>query len=184
MKRFLLLIAAALLLCAPAYAGRDPLTDEEIDQLRETAQLPNKRIELFIKFIDARVLAIHQIQADPKITDRPKQIHDLIDDFNYLTDQLDDNLDMYSRQKADFRKSLKHAIEAYSAWQVQLRTLKENSKPEELKQYSFALDTATENVNAGADTTRELLAEQEEAHKKKGKTDKEDKEEEKKSADR
>lgn len=184
MKRVLVLIAAALMLATPAFAGRDPLTDEEIDQLRETAQMPNKRIELFIKFINARVLAMQQVQSDPKLTDRPKQIHDLLEDFNYLTDQLDDNLDMYSRQKADFRKSLKKAIEAYSDWQLKLRTLKETAKPEELKQFSFSLETAVENVNAGADTTREMLAEQEAAHKKKGKDDKEDKDEEKKPANR
>jgi hypothetical protein len=67
---------------------------------------------------------------------------------------------------------------------VKLRTLKETSKSEELKQYSFSLETAVENVNAGADTSRELLAEQEAARKKKGKGDQDDKEEEKKSADR
>ena len=184
MKRVLVLIAAALMLCTPAVAGRDPLTDEEIDQLRETAQMPNKRIELFIKFINARILAIQQVQSDPKLTDRPKQIHDLLEDFNYLTDQLDDNFDMFSRQKADFRKSLKKAIEAYSDWQLKLRTLKETSKPEELQQFSFSLETAVENVNAGADTTREMLAEQEAAHKKKGKDDKDDKDEEKKPANR
>jgi hypothetical protein len=186
MKRVLALFAAMLMLCAPAFAGRDPLTDEEVDQLRETAQMPNKRIELFIKFITARMLAIQQVGADPKLTDRPKQIHDLLEDFNYLTDQLDDNLDMYSRQKADFRKSLKKAIEAYSDWQVKLRTLKETTKPDELKEFSFSLETAVENVNAGADTTRELLAEQEAARKKKGKDDKDkdDKDDEKKSADR
>jgi hypothetical protein len=184
MKRILALLATALLLSAPALAARDPLTDQEIDQLREAAQMPNKRVELFLKFISARMLAIQQVQSDPKLTDRPKQIHDLLEDFNYLTDQLDDNLDMYSRQKADFRKALKEAIEAYSDWQVKLRTLKETSKPEELKQYSFSLETAVENVNAGADTSRELLAEQEAARKKKGKNDKDDKEEEKKSADR
>jgi ABC-type transporter Mla subunit MlaD len=125
-----------------------------------------------------------QVQSDPKLTDRPKQIHDLLEDFNYLTDQLDDNFDMFSRQKADFRKSLKKAIEAYSDWQLKLRTLKETSKPEELKQFSFSLETAVENVNAGADTTREMLAEQEAAHKKKGKDDKDDKDEEKKPANR
>jgi hypothetical protein len=184
MKHIFVVIAAALLLGAPAFAGRDPLTDEEIDQLRETAQMPNKRIELFVKFINARMLAIQQVQSDPKLTDRPKQIHDLLEDFNYLTDQLDDNLDMYSRQKADFRKSLKKAIEAYSDWQLKLRTLKETAKPEELKQFSFSLETAVENVNAGADTTREMLAEQEAAHKKKGKDDKDDKDEEKKPANR
>jgi hypothetical protein len=164
------IIATLLLLtiCAvPAFAKRDPLTKKEVDELREVTQDPEKRIALLVKYAKARMLAIQQVQADPKIADRPQQIHDLLEDFNTLHDELDDNLDMYTRRKDDFRKALKIAIEAYSEWQVQLRTLKESFRPEELKQFSFALDTAFENVNAGADITRELLAEQEQAKKKK-----------------
>lgn len=164
MKRTFVLF---LLLLTPfAFAsGRDPLTPKEADDLRDAKELPNKRIELLIKYAKARMLAIQQVQSDPKLTDRPQQLHDLLEDFNFLTDELDDNLDMYTRQKADFRKSLKLAIEAYSDWQVRLRTLKETAKPDEVKTFRFVLDTAIENVNAGADVSRELLAEQEQAKK-------------------
>jgi hypothetical protein len=166
-----------LSLTFPAFA-RDPLNPKEVDELREAKQMPNERIKLLVQFARARMLAIQQVLADPKLTDRPQQVHDLLDDFNILTDELDDNLDMYTREKADFRKSLKLAIEAYSEWQVKLRTIKQSAKPDELKQFSFALDTAVENVNAGADTTRELLAEQEASKgKKKNKDDKEEKQE-------
>lgn len=168
------LLTFALLtgLCTPlAFAKRDPLSTKEVEELREATQEPEKRVALLVKYAKARMLAIQQVQADPKLADRPQQIHDLLEDFNYLHDELDDNLDMYTRQKSDFRKALKLAIEAYSEWQVQLRALKESAKPEELKEFSFALETAFENVNAGADTTRELLAEQEQARAKKKKND-------------
>lgn len=174
--RLIVLLITLLLANSFAFAGsRDPLTPKEADELRDVKEFPNKRIELLIKFAKARMLAIQQVQSDPKLTDRPQQLHDLLEDFNFLTDELDDNLDMYTRQKADFRKSLKLAIEAYSDWQVRLRTLKESMKPEELKTFKFALDTAVENVNAGADTSRELLAEQEQSKKlKKEKTESSD----------
>jgi hypothetical protein len=175
--KFLVGTVLAFSLALPAFA-RDPLNPKEVDELREAKQMPNKRIELLVKYAKARMLAIQQVIADPKLSDRPQQIHDLLEDFNLLTDELDDNLDMYTREKADFRKSLKLAIEAYSDWQVNLRIIKEMAKPEELKHFSFSLETAIENVNAGADTTRELLAEQEVAkEKKKNKSDKQEKEE-------
>lgn len=167
MKRVVSCVLLFLFACsfATAERKRDPLNSQEIDELREAAQEPNKRLALLIKYMKARMLAIQQLQTDPKIADRNKQIHDLLDDFNYLHDELDDNLDMYTRQSADFRKALKSAVEAYSDWQLRLRALKDTAKPEEAKQFGFVLETALENVNAGADTTRELLAEQERAKK-------------------
>jgi len=165
MRRAVLCVLVFLLASyfATAERKRDPLNRQEVDELREAAQDPNKRLGLLIKYMKARMLAIQQLQADPKIADRNQHIHDLLDDFNYLQDELDDNLDMYTRQAADFRKALKTAVEAYSDWQLRLRTLKDTAKPEETKLYGFVLETALENVNAGADTTRELLAEQERA---------------------
>ena len=59
---------------------------------------------------------------------------------------------MYSRQHADLRKPLKATIEAYTDWQLRLRNLKEAPKnhpkaSEELKQYDFVLESATDAVN-------------------------------------
>ena len=172
MKRlaFLFLLIS---LSLPVFAsGRDPLTTKEVDELRDAAQNGDKRIALLVKFTKARMLALQQVLSDPKLEDRPQQIHDLLDDFNYLNDELDDNLDMYSRHGDDFRKSLKLAVEAFSDWQLKLRALKQNSSPADLKRYGFVLETAIESVNSGADTTRELLAEQEQAARKKKKVKK------------
>ena len=99
--------------------------------------------------------------------DRGKRIHDLLEDFNYIADELDSNLDMYARQHSDMRKVLKEVVEAYTDWQLKLRGIKagDQSQPKEasiaeMKQYDFPLDTAIETVNAGLDSSRDLLDKQ------------------------
>lgn len=166
MRRWWLLLFVVLL-ALPLVAGtRDPLNDKEVDQLREAAQDPKKRIELLISFAQARLLAIQQLRSDPKLEkDRAANIHDLLEDFSTLVDQLDDNLDMYARQAADLRKPLKKVIEAGTNWQLQLRGLKEapaanEEATKEAKKYDFVLETAMESVNGTLDDARDLLEQQ------------------------
>src|SRR5262249_27022968 len=81
--------------CATAVARaqhrRDPLTETEVDQLRETAQEGDKRIKLMVKFAKSRMLAIDQLRSDPKLAEnRGQHIHDLLEDFMNLVDEIDD----------------------------------------------------------------------------------------------
>jgi hypothetical protein len=161
----LVITLALLLVClcsmARAQAKRDPLNEKEVDQMRETADYPNKRIELMIGFARTRMNTINELQSAAKIPpDRPKQIHDLLGDFLTLLDEIDDNIDMYSSHKADIRKGLKLLIEADSEWQLRLRQMKQQSPPEEVEQYSFVLTNATEAAKDSGDTARETLQEQ------------------------
>jgi hypothetical protein len=169
MRRRFTIFVFALLLTTPlgvSAKDRDPLTAVEVDQLREAAQDPETRIKLFVDFAGARLLAIEQLRADPKLNEkRGQRIHDLLTDFLSISESLEDNLDMYSRQHADLRKPLKHAIEAYTNWQLRLRTLKDSPKSdpkaaEEFKAYDFVLESATDAVNGGLDSSREMLEEQ------------------------
>jgi len=157
-----LLITLLLGMSANAAAQkRDPLNEKEVDQMRETADYPDKRLEAMVQFTRARVASIEQLQANAKTAkDRPMQIHDLLDDFTALLDEIEDNIDMYSSHKADMRKGLTLLIEGDSEWQLKLRRLKEQSPPEELDQYSFALTNATEAANDIADDARKELQEQ------------------------
>lgn len=155
----------AVMLCGlnanAAAQKRDPLNDKEIDQMRETADYPDKRLEAMVQFTRARMTGIEQLQANAKTAkDRPMQIHDLLEDFTALLDEIEDNIDMYSSHKADMRKGLTLLIEADSEWQLKLRRLKEQSPPEELDQYSFVLTNATEAANDMADDARKELQEQ------------------------
>jgi peptidoglycan hydrolase CwlO-like protein len=163
-----LLLGVMLSSVATAQARRDPLTETEVDQLREVTQEPVKRVKLLVKFARARMLAIEQLRADPKLANtRGKQMHDLLEDFDKVVDELDRNLDMYSRQKNDLRKPLKEVIEAYTEWQLKLRAIKQTDLADakvaaEMKEFEFPLDSAIDTVNAGLDTARELMDEQNE----------------------
>ena len=156
-----------VLTCCLAQYGaaqhRDPLNDKEIDEMREAAEYPNKRLELMAGFARARVQTIRQLQADANdAKERPTQIHDLLQDFIALLDEIDDNIDMYGSHKTDMRKGLKLVIEADSEWQLQLRKLKEQSPPEELHQYSFVLTNAIDAVKDIGESARKELQEQNE----------------------
>lgn len=159
-----------------AQRAREPLNDQEIDQLRDAALEPEARLKLYIKFIQARLLAIEQLRSDPKIAaDRGQRIHDLLQDVTTLADELTDNIDTYSgRADVDQKKMAKPlgaVIEATSDWQLRLRALKQAGDKDpkaaaEAHDYYFVLDTTIDAVNDLADDARQTLAE-EQSHSKK-----------------
>src|SRR5205085_6392933 len=103
-KKLLSVFCLVVLFCSLARAQhkRDPLTEPEVDQLRETAQEPDKRLKLMVKFARARMLAIDQLRSDPKLAQgRGEKIHELLEDFMNLVDEIDDNVDNYSGKQSD-----------------------------------------------------------------------------------
>jgi hypothetical protein len=164
-------LGLALLLCSSLWADRrrDPLNQLEVDQLRDTAQEPDLRLRLYIKFARTRLDAIAQARSDPKVTDRGQQTHDHLQDFLDVYDELNDNVDTYADRKSDLRKALKEVIDADTEFQAKLRALKDsaNAVPAETKKYDFLLNSALDTVDSSAQDHRQLLAEQEEAAKHK-----------------
>jgi hypothetical protein len=181
-----LLIPVALLLLALPLAGqrrRDPLTDAETDQLREVADQPEARVKLWVKFVRARMAALDQIRSDPKFAaERSHRTHDLLEDLAGMIDELDDNIDNYSKQKSDIRKGLKDVVEMESELQLKLRGILEATDPasqKELGEYKFVLQNAVESLNQSSANTRDTLQEQnEEFAKKKDKEKDKDKKKE------
>ena len=169
--RICLTRAAVVLLFFGSFAlgrSRDPLTEQEVDQMRDTALNPNERFKLYIKFTDARLLAIEQLRADPKMAaDRGARIHDLLQDVSALVGETEDNVDAYERQNLEMRTGLEAVIQATSGWQLRLRAFKDASSKDsaESRDYYFVLDTAIDSVNELADDARQTL--QELASKKK-----------------
>lgn len=166
MKIAIRFLAAALVvssLAAPVesqHKERDPLTDAEVDQMREAADYPSKRLELLVKFARERIFEIESAQGETPGSAKTKEMHDLLQDFISILDEIEDNIDMYSSHNADMRKGLKLVIEADSEWQLKLRQIKEKSPPDELQQYSFVLINATDTVGDSATTARETLQQQ------------------------
>jgi len=169
-----------LLLALPAAARkRDPLTEAEADQLREVAMEPYKRIKLMIKFTEARLVAIDQIRVDPKLAaDRGKQIHDLLEDFTSLIDEINDNLDQYEGRPLDkdavkqYHKGLKELIEADERFDLRLRTLQSAAENDpitrkEAPDFRFVLQDARDSLKSNADMAREYMETTHEENKKK-----------------
>jgi predicted nucleic acid-binding Zn-ribbon protein len=165
----------AAVLCTPAFSQRhnDPLNPEEIDQLRDTAIEPEKRMKLFVAFARARLVALEQMRSDPKTADRARQTHQLLQEFVTIYDELNDNLENFDDRKADLRKAIKTVIEGDTEFQAKLRALKDDPRAskDEAAEYQFILSNAIESVDSSAEDHRKVAAEQEEVwkHRKKEK---------------
>jgi len=161
----LLLLAA----CVFAQRHRDPLTPPEIDQIRDTSWEPRLRLPLYVEFARTRLAKLEQIRSDPKTKNRARQTHDLLDDFQLLYDELNDNIDTYVERRDDIRKPLKAILDADTEFQAKLRALKDAADvPQaEAQQYEFVLTNAIDTVDTSTEDHRKLLADQEEQSKKK-----------------
>jgi hypothetical protein len=164
-----ILFLLLLLSVAAAAKRRDPLTEAEADQLREAAMDPYNRIKLMVKFTEARLAAIDQVRLDPKqAADRGKQIHDLLEDFTSLLDEINDNLDQYEGRPLDkdsvkqYHKGLKELIEADARFDIKLKNLKSASETDpvtkkEAPDFRFVLLDAMDSLKSNADMAREYI---------------------------
>lgn len=166
-------VCVALLLAggsaAQAQRHREPLTQSEIDQIRDASWEPKQRLALYVQFTRARLVKLEQMRSDPKTKDRARQTHDMLDDLLLLCDELNDNIDTYVDRKDDIRKPLKVVIEADTEFQAKLRALKDAADvpAEESHQYEFVLTNILDTVDNSAEEHRKLLADQEDAAKHK-----------------
>ena len=171
--RIMLCAAALVLLFSTALAQRrrDPLTEAEINQLRDTAMDPDLRLKLYVTFARARLDAVEKARSDPKVTDRGQETRDRLQDFLDLYDELNDNIDTFVGRRADLRKPLKAIIEADTEFQAKLRALKDSpdATKDEAKKYEFLLSNTIETIDTSVPDHRQLLDEQEEAAKTKKK---------------
>src|SRR5258706_10992354 len=167
-------LCLSLLAILPVHAQRrhDPLTQLEINQLRDAMVEPDQRLKLYVTFARDRMTKLEQMRSDPKTTDRARQTHDLLADFLAIYDELNDNVDMYVGRKDDIRKPLKLVIEADTEFQSKLRALKDaaNTDAAEAKQYEFLLSNAIDTVDSSADDHRSTVTEVEQYVKRKKKT--------------
>lgn len=157
-----------LLVRAEAQRRHDPLSDLEIDQLRDAAQDPDTRLRLYVKFAQQRLADVDKARSDPKVTDKAQQTHDHLQEFVDVYDELNDNIDTFAGQRQDIRRVLKTIITADAEFAGKLRALKDAStNPDELKQYEFVLSDAVDDLASSAKDHVQLLADQEEAAKHK-----------------
>ena len=152
------LMACACLLATPCFAQHDApveaLSEAEIDRLREVAPYPPQRLLLFISFLDQRTRAIEKLGTGPRHPGREEDIRDLMNQFASISDDLDDNLDDYSRRHLDVRKVLPRLISATERWGTTLRT------PVDDERYSVARTLALTSLADVKDSAEKMMVEQ------------------------
>jgi len=155
----------ALTAGATAQRHRDPFTQQEIGQIRDASWEPHQRLKLYVEFARARLVKLEEMRNDPKTKDRPRQTHDMLDDFLLIYDELNDNLDTYVDRKDDIRKPLKAVIDADTEFQAKLRALKDAADVplSESKEYEFVLSNAVDTLDTSVEDHRKLLVDQEDA---------------------
>lgn len=124
-RRFAL-ITLALVCAVPVCAQkqhRQPLTEPQIEQIREAGIDPDQRIRLYSRFVGEHVDAIEFLSKRGASSARTVRLDDALQDLTALMDELGENLDQYGGRKADLRKSLKSLNEAAPRWLDTLRAL-------------------------------------------------------------
>ena len=162
-----LMLFLLLLSVAAGAKKRDPLTEAETDQLRETALEPDKRIKLMVKFTEARLTAIDEVRVDAKLGDaRGTKIHDLLEDFSNLLNEMNDNLDQYEGRPLDkdttklYHKALKELIEADQRFDLRLNAIRSAAENDPVMKklypdFRFVLQDAEDSLKANLDAARE-----------------------------
>ena len=159
-----------LLAIAPAFAQskKDPLTDQQIEEVREAGDQPLQRIKLFVGYVDQRAKDIHSINADPIAQNKSVRLHNLFEEFTRLCDDLQDNMDNFDEQHADLRKVLKEIVDKTTEWTTIL------NEPKPSAQYDFARKTAIDSNQSAHEAATQMLADEAKYFAEKKKEEKEE----------
>ena len=102
------------------------LTEAEVEQLRDSAYVAADRIMVFVKLLDDRTKSIQTTTTGPRRPGREQDLHDLMEQFTSIADELDDNLDEYGPAHRDMRKALPKLLAASERWATILKTPPDN----------------------------------------------------------
>jgi len=132
----------------------DPLSPDEVQQIRDNDSHPDVRIKLFLKFVQERIDTLKELTADPDANHRMTQISDKLQEFTSLCDEMQDNMDTYDANHADIRKSLKEVMKASAEWPAVLHALPSGSNSD------YAVDTAVDSAQSAYQDAQQLSTEQ------------------------
>jgi hypothetical protein len=104
-----------------AQAPEGAMSDAEVESLRNTKALPMDRIEAFEKILDDREHIVTKLVSKPHHPAFTTDMHDAIEEFSAVADELNDNLDEYNKNLRDVRKVLPKLIAETDRWATSLR---------------------------------------------------------------
>jgi hypothetical protein len=161
--RTLLTLVVSLLLANTALAQRDYLTPQEVDLVKE-AQVIDKRIDVFIKAAERRLLVINGgTAATEKLSKKEAERWgelptgsraDLVSDIARIVDAAIDNIDdvsMHDERNPLIAKSVRKLAASVNSIMTQMKPLSAQAKSE-------AEIASFEQLNEGAQSISEALA--------------------------
>jgi hypothetical protein len=152
--RNLACVAAVCAFRLDAQQRESSLSEAEVDILRDTAYVPADRVLAFIKFLDQRTKEIDKISAGRRRPGREEDIHDQMEQFTSIADDLDDNLEDYSKRHLDIRKSLLKLLSATERWATALKS------PPDDDAYKVSRKLALETLADIRETATKMVEEQ------------------------
>jgi phosphoglycolate phosphatase-like HAD superfamily hydrolase len=145
--------------CLAAQSKRDPLTPQEVEQIREATDRPVERLKIYIQFVETRVTRLEVLVKDAPTDKRAESIHDTLQEYTFLSDELQSNLDEYEgyetnkqRPVPDVRKVLRELQASLPLWKAAV----EAAPPD--KEYDFARVAALDSTQSLTDGTKEMIA--------------------------
>ncbi len=135
--------------------ARDPLSGKQADEVRELGDHPVERVKLFLKFVNERAGAIHDLTPHSTENSRPAELRARYEEFTRLADELAENVDTYHHDGADIRKALRLVTESSAKWPDVLKA----PVPDET--YDFVRRTALDAAEAVRDEAQKLLGSEE-----------------------
>jgi hypothetical protein len=104
-----------------AQASDGMLSEREVESLRDSAFVPLDRIAAYEKILNDRERMIDDLMKKPHHVTFGPDMHDLIEQFGAIADELNDNLDEYNSRHRDVRKLLPKLVLATERWSTSLR---------------------------------------------------------------
>lgn len=167
------LISASLPCTLAAQSRHDPLTPAEAEAVREVTDLPVERMKLYMRYVNERSSRIAELGKDQLVQHRGEKMHQAIDEYISLIDEVQDNLDEYmsyetngQRPVPDLRKLLPELQKSVVTWHETVASLAPNPD------YDFGRETAVEATDSLRDETKEMIESQNKYFAEKKKKDK------------
>jgi hypothetical protein len=128
------------------------MSEAEIESFRASSYVPTDRIRAYEKVLDDRAHRIDELLKSRPHPGRNLDLHDAIDQFAGIIDELNDNLDEYDRQHRDVRKALARLLTATAHWSATLQA------PPDDEAYNTVRKIALHNTDDTHALAQELIA--------------------------
>jgi len=132
----------------------DALSEAEVERLRDTNREPRERVMAFVDFLNKRADTIQDLTVKPRRPGREDDIHDALEQFVSIADDLADNLDEYSTRHHDVRKALPKLLKELDRWATTVKS------PPEDERYNVSRKLALEAIRDLREDATRMIEEQ------------------------